>query len=393
MINRRVAAIIEKDIARKMVILSGPRQCGKTTLAKKLAVKTSAYYNWDIANDRKKMRENKMDLDAKLWIFDELHKQHRWRNWLKGVYDEHSEDHSLLVTGSARLELYGKGGDSLQGRYYQHHLHPFTLAEITKRKDFNWEQIQHLPEKHTVVGQTALEELLEFGGFPEPFLGKSVEEAERWRLNYSERIVQDEVRSLENIQQLDRMELLFDVLPKRVGAVLSINNLREDLECSFHTVKNWIQIFERLYGVFRIYPYGGEKLKAVKKEAKLYLWDWARVENAGARFENLVALHLLRLSHWMEDIHGKKCELRYFRSTVGKEVDFVMLLQGRPWFCVEAKTQDQDLDPGSKYFLERTKVPFAFQISLQGKKDQAVGKINDCTVRLVSAARFLENLP
>lgn len=398
LISRRISPKIIEDLEQKMVQLAGPRQCGKTTLAKQLippGAKYKSYYNWDIDDDRKKLMTSQLDPDSPIWILDEIHKNRRWRNWLKGVYDEHHDSHQILVTGSAKLELYSRGGDSLQGRYYEHHLHPITLSELAGEPylDAPESNLFNHPIPKRDVHQSLLLDLLKLGGFPEPLSRGSETQAKRWRLSYGTRLVQDEVRSLEQVQDLARIELLFDQLHLTVGSVLSINSLREDLEVSFNTAKKWIEIFERLYGVFRVLPYGPSRLKAVKKESKLYFWDWSRVESESSRFENLVAVHLLRWIHWMRDVLGEKYELRYFRTTVGHEVDFVVLKDRKPILAVEVKTDDRPLDAGLKYLLERIGIPNAFQISLKGEKDYVAPKVKNTAVRLCPAHRFLIQLP
>lgn len=255
------------------------------------------------------------------------------------------------------------------------------------------EEPRWLTEPARALSQDVLLQLMALGGFPEPFTSGSAREAARWRAGYGARLVREDVRDLEAIQDLTRLELLFDRLPATVGSPLSINALREDLEVAFATVKKWIDVFERLYASFTVPPFGPPRIKAVKKEAKLYLWDWARVEDEGARFENLVAAHLQRFVHWLQDVEGARAELRYFRSPKGHEVDFVVLVKGKPWFAVEAKLDDRPLDPNLSYLLERAPIPHAYQVTLRGKKDHLAPSINGCRVRVLPAAKFLAMFP
>ena len=399
MLTRRILQAIQKDLSRKMVLLAGARRCGKTTIGRALAKSMKGqYYNWDIASDRKKIRKYELDPDAGLWVFDEIHKMRHWRNWLKGLFDEHQGHHQILVTGSAKLEVYGRGGDSLQGRYYLHHLHPFTFSELQQIPQANTtiniiDGIPKLPINAKKGAEKLLRQLENMGGFPEPFLSASTTEAARWRTSYFHRLVEEEVRSLEGIKNLDQMELLLDRLPETVGSVLSINSLREDLEVAFETVKNWIRIFENLFSVFRIPPFGPAKIKAVKKEQKLYFWDWAAVPDMAHRFENLIAVHLMRLCHWCEDLYGEKVELRYFRTRMGHAVDFILLRKGKPWVAIEVKDSDRPVDPNLKYLLQKVSFPYAFQISRLGIKDYETESIGGCRVRVMPAIRLLANLP
>ncbi|MDD5658278.1 MAG: ATP-binding protein [Elusimicrobia bacterium] len=394
MIARRIEPLVLQDLEKKMVLISGPRQCGKTFLAKHIVGRLGGrLYNWDSDADRQILRRGTMDAAARLWALDEVHKNRRWRNWLKGLYDADGSKHSILVTGSARLELYGRGGDSMQGRYFAHRLHPFTLSEIERvlfPADHVW-----LKELSPVGSgaQACLRDLLNLGGFPEPFLSGSARHAGRWRLAYGSLLVREEVRDLEAVQDLERMELLFERLEKTVGSPLSLNALRDDLEVAHGTLRNWVSIFERLYGIFRVPPFGPPRIQAVKKEAKAYYWDWGRVPDAGARFENMIAVHLLRLVHWLQDCEGRKAELRYFRTRAGHEVDFVVLLDGRPWCAVEAKLGERPVEGSLQYFVHRVPVHAAFQVSMEGTKDYLAPPVGGVRVRVLPAATFLMNLP
>lgn len=392
-ITRRIATQIAKDLEKKMVLLAGPRQCGKTTLAKTFLKKRKGhYYNWDILEDKRLIKNNEIDRESKLWIFDEVHKYKPWRNWLKGLYDQHGEKHQILVTGSAKLDVYRRGGDSLQGRYYFHRLHPFTLSEylqIDSTKNSSNEVINLDEIGSTKGSQEALNDLFNLSGFPEPLFSGSQDECKRWQFAYNERLVREDITDLERVYELDKIELLLEHLPKTVGSPLSINSLREDLEINHQTVSNWLDIFEKTYASFRILPFGSSKIKAVKKERKLYLWNWAQVSDPGARFENLIALHLLRLVHYMIDCKGIKAELRFFRDDRKREVDFIVLKNGKPWFVVESKLSAHSLDSNLKYLLERVNIPYAFQVHLNGSLDKQVPDINNCKTFLLPASKFL----
>jgi uncharacterized protein len=238
-----------------------------------------------------------------------------------------------------------------------------------------------------------LEGLLAVGGFREPFVAASAKQAARWRLGYATRLVYEDIRDLERIREIERVELLYERLGSIAGGVLSINSLREDLEVAFETARSWIAVLERLDAIFRLAPFGPPRIKSVKKEQKLYFWDWMRAESEGARFENLIAMHLLRLVHWMRDVEGEKVELRYFRTRMGHEVDFVALRAGKPWFAIEVKLVEQALDAGLRYLLERVDVPFAMQVFLRGGRERRVEDVRRSRVRHVSAARLLANPP
>ena len=244
-----------------------------------------------------------------------------------------------------------------------------------------------------VSASKQLSALFELGGFPEPLLRGSERFAARWRLAYASRLVREDLRDAEAFRDLDKIEQLYDRLPALVGAPLSVNGLREDLEVAFDTAEAWLAALERMYAVYRVAPFGPPRIKAVKKAQKLFFWDWARVENESARAENLVMSHLLRLTHWLVDEHGQKAELRFFRDVHGHEVDAVVLHKGKPWMAVEIKLNDAPLDSGLRYFVERVPVPHVFQVAVRGKSDRYLPGIGASGIRMVPAATFLANLP
>ena len=347
---RYLASQVRRDLARKMVFVAGPRQVGKTTLALSLPGASAGYLNWDIAEQRERILKRELP-NSGLWIFDELHKYRSWRNWLKGLYDGRRAGQRILVTGSARLDLYRFGGDSLQGRYHMLRLHPFSAKELGLR---------------TAAG---LNDLLKLGGFPEPFLSGSEVEARRWSREHRNRLVREDVAGLERIQDLGNLELLAMRLPELVGSPLSINALREDLRVSHKTVAGWLQVLERLYTIFRLSPFGAPRIRAVKKEQKHYHFDWSLVPSEPARFENVVASHLLKWVHFEQDALGRDLELRYFRDTDGRETDFVVVEGRRPQLLVECKWGDAEIDRSLRYLKARFPQAEAWQISATGSKD------------------------
>jgi hypothetical protein len=348
--RRYLAAQVEKDLARKMVFVSGPRQVGKTTLARALPGARRGYLNWDIAEDRTRILARELPA-SRLWIFDEIHKYRGWRGLLKGLYDGRRKGQRILVTGSARLELYRHGGDSLQGRYHLLRLHPLSAAELGLGRPSD------------------LEDLLRLGGFPEPFFSGSEVEARRWSREYRSRLVREEVTSLERVQDLGNLELLMMRLPELVGSPLSINALREDLQLAHKTVAGWLRVLERLFALFRLAPLAGPRIRAVKKEQKHYHFDWSVVPTAPERFENLVASHLLKWVHHEQDVRGRDLELRYFRDTDGREVDFVVVERRAPILLVEAKHGDVLPDRNLRYLKLRYPDAEAWQVSATGSKD------------------------
>ena len=338
------------DLARKMVFLTGPRQVGKTTLAKALPGAERGYLSWDIAEDRERMLGRQMPAPL-FWVLDEVHKYRQWRNWLKGLWDGRRKGQRVLVTGSARLDYYRYSGDSLQGRYHLLRLHPLSCAELG------------------ISDVAGLHQLATLGGFPEPFFSGSETEARRWSREHRNRLLREEVRVLERVQDVGTLELLMLRLRELVGSLLSINALREDLQVSHKTLASWLAILERLYAIYRLAPFGTPRVRSIKKAQKHYHWDWSVVTTPGARFENLVASHLLKWVHWQQDTQGHDLDLVYFRDTDGREVDFVVVDGRKPLLLVEAKLGDAPLDKSLRYLHARFPQADAWQVSLEGTQD------------------------
>ncbi len=361
-VPRYLERAVQDALKKKMVLVGGPRQVGKTTFAlgflgKGADEKHPAYLNWDHPSVPPRLRRAELPAGEPLLLLDEIHKYARWRNLLKGIYDTERSRRKIIVTGSARLDYYRKGGDSLAGRYRYFRLHPFSLRELRRSPS-----------------RADLEALLKFGGFPEPLFARNEAEHRIWKRDRISRVVREDLRDLEHVREISLIEHLVDLLPSKVGSPLSIKSLREDLQIDHKTAERWLQILENMYVCFRLSPYGPPRVRAVKKERKLYLWDWSSVEDDGPRFENLVASQLLKYCHWVEDTEGYSMDLRYLRDTDKREVDFVVLRDRRPLLAVECKSGEKAVGAAIRYFAERTPIPHFYQAHL-GERSFATGKI------------------
>ena len=350
--RRYCELFIEKDLIQKMVFIGGPRQVGKTTLSKALChhqFSKSLYLNWDDDKDRHIILNRQWLPDKNLIILDELHKYPLWKSWIKGVYDKKLANQHFLITGSARLDVYRRGGDSLMGRYHYWRLHPLSLDELP-------------PD---ITPFDGLKRLLDYGGFPEPFLKNDEREARRWRRERFDRILTEDLRDLEQIRQIQTLSLFVDLLRRRVGGLVVLSNLATDLQISANTAKHWLSILESLYLTFSVYSYTKNIPRAIQKPPKVYFYDNADVlDEHGPRFENLVATGLLKRLHFLEDYHGYRCSLHYIRDKDGREVDFLTIVEDIPTDLIEVKMNDTTISPSLKYYASKLQPIRAIQIVL-----------------------------
>lgn len=364
----------------KMLFLTGPRQIGKTTFAKNWLSSErveDTYFDWDDPAVRSEYNRNPLYfqniVNAKFKgrpvpiVFDEIHKQKKWKNILKGVYDPNREKVQLLVTGSARLGLYRKSGDSLVGRYFSFQMFPLGLPEAVS--DFSWvleedrplangeSLLEHARKVNNKRVEEGLEKLLTFGGFPEPFLKASVRFHQRWIKEYKTLLTREEVRDLSRISDIRGLEHLIDILPSKVTSPLSINSLREDLGYHHSTLVNWINILRELYLVFTIRPWYRNILRSIRKEAKLFFFDWSSLPDHGKRFENLMAVNLVKMAVRFTEMGLGGFEVMYIRDKEKREVDFTLIKDNKPMALFEAKEGDSEISPSGRYFGKRLGIP------------------------------------
>jgi len=340
-----------------MVFIGGPRQVGKTTLAEAIlsdSFPAGRYLNWDFDEDRQDILKKKWSEDNSLLVFDELHKFPRWKTWIKGIYDVTHTKHSFLITGSARLDVYRRGGDSLVGRYHYWRLHPFTLDEIPKG----------------ISLKDAFRRLMTVGGFPEPFLDGDERSARRWRRERFDRVLREDVRDLESIRNIQLLSMFLDMLRHRVGSSITLSNIATDLQISPKTAKSWLEVLERMYLIFSVRPYTRSLPRAVLKPPKVYFFDNGDViGDEGARFENLVATSLLKRIHFLEDRDGYRYELRYIRDKEGREVDFVVIKEDVLEELIEVKYSDESISKPLIYYSKRLNPKRATQIVANLKRN------------------------
>ena len=338
--NRLINDIILSDLKKKMVIIVGPRQVGKTFLAKQIAkfYKSPVYLNFDNIYDKDIIQKQTWLDTTDLLILDEIHKMPNWKNFLKGVYDTKPENMHLLVTGSARLDTFRQVGDSMAGRFYSHRLLPFSLSELK------------------IVSQSGgnINSLMTNGGFPEPYLGDNDVDVRRWRTQYIDGLIRTDILDFERIHDFKSISLLLELLRHRVGSPLSYQNISNDLRISPNTVKKYIQILEALFIIFRVTPFSTNIARSILKEPKIYFFDNGLVEgDDGARFENFSALSLLKQTFEEVDQLGYTSRLHYLRTKEGKEVDFAVVRDGKIENIIEVKLSDTQIDKNLYYFRNR----------------------------------------
>lgn len=357
-IERNIEKQVQKDLQKKIVLIAGPRQCGKTTLAKRLFSQYD-YLNYDNLDDRADILQGKWDRGKKLIIFDELHKMPKWKSWLKGIYDKESKGASLLVTGSARLNTFKKTGDSLAGRHFYFRLHPFDMKELTTAK-------------YQLSEEEMFQRLLTVGGYPEPFLNGDEKEYRRWRQSHMDIILRQDLIDFEQVKDLRSIELLVQMLRTKVGSGISANSLATDLQKDPKTIQRWLGILEDLFVIFKLTPYCKDISRSVKKEPKYYFYDTGFVQgDSCVKLENLIACALLKESHYRTDVEGRPCSLHFLKIKGGREIDFVLIPEDKSetTLMIEAKWSDSDVSPNFKLFSGAFKKLQQIQLVQELKKE------------------------
>jgi predicted AAA+ superfamily ATPase len=355
---------VTRDLKKKMVFLTGPRQVGKTTLSRLLISKLGGQYlNYDVADDQRLMVQQKWNRRAPLLVLDEIHKMPNWKSWLKGVYDGKPEGQQLLVTGSARLDTFRQSGESLAGRFFGLRLHPISVRE--------WcEQTGATPED-------AVTHLLERGGFPEPCLAADNAEAERWRRQYFDGLVRNDVLEFSRIQEVQAIKLFAQMLRGRVGSPLSLASIARDMQLSPTTLKKYLDILEALYIVFVVRPWHHNIARATLQAPKVYFYDTGLVEgDEGVRFENLIATHLLKHTQYQYDVEGKEVDLHYIRTKDGAEVDFALSNGKALTHLIECKLTDDKPHKALRRFAAEMPNAEAVQVLRDVRHSFDVGRLH-----------------
>ncbi len=392
-------AMLREHLAshRQMALVSGPRQVGKTTTCRNHA---DSYANWDNIDDRELILGGPARLAERIGLaqlrdqipvalFDELHKYPRWKQFLKGFFDSYADQLRIIVTGSSRLDTYRRVGDSLMGRYFLYHMHPFSVAETLHAELADPQRIVHPPKKPEPAEFDAL---WTHGGYPEPFLKRDARFSRRWQNLRSQQLLREDVRDLTQIQQLDQLGMLVKLLDQRSGQQLIYSNLAKDVRVSVDTIRRWVDALTSLHHGFLLKPWFKNVARSLRKEPKWFLRDWAAIEDQGSRAETFIGCHLLKAVDGWNDLGYGKFELAYLRDKEKREVDFIVIRDGQPWFLAEAKYRQTAIAEGLQHFQAQTGAPLAFQVVVDADFVEA-----DCFGRadgpiVVPARTFLSQL-
>lgn len=381
---------------RQMVFLSGPRQVGKTTIAKTFA---SNYLNWEEKETRllilkgAKAVGKSLSLDegrdsGKVLVFDEIHRYQKWKTFLKGFFDIYEKSAKVFATGSAKMDVYKRGGDSMMGRYFPYRIHPLSVAELITTAIPDEKRVVRPPRE---LAATEWNALLEFGGFPEPFTTRQTRFLRKWRALRMEQLLSQDIRDLTKTVEIDQIEALATILANRTGEQLVISSLAHEVTASEPTIKKWVSILKSLYYGFTIKPYYKNIESSIRKTPKWYLRDWSGIADPGKRAETFVACHLLKAVECWTDLGFGDFDLFYVRDRKKREVDFLVTKDKTPWFLAEVKSASEALSGSLAFFQRATCAKHAFQVVLDADYEDA-----DCfektTPAVVPAKTFLSQL-
>lgn len=391
-------ALDEEWLSNRMLFIAGPRQVGKTTYAKnKINQLGGSYFNWDDKKVRNAYALNPSffdneDKSRQLIIFDEIHKMRKWKNILKGAYDVYKSNYRFIITGSAKLDTFRKSGDSLVGRYFLTHMFPLSVGDLINNNFKEYIDADSLlKDAHDVKPKFSKEEmdqLINLGGFPEPFFKNNYSFKRRWTSQHQELLIREDLRDLSNIRSLDAVEHLILLLEPKVSSLCVTDPLARTLEVDFKTIRQWLLQLEKIMLIFSIKPWDKRITRSLHKSSKVYFYDWASVSSPGAKLENFVASQLFKACTLWQDRYGYKYDLNYIRTYDGAEVDFLITCERKPWLLIEVKHGQPDVQSSLHRFKTELNIPALLLTNLpkiNTKKKEGIS--------IMSLERFLSILP
>lgn len=368
--------ILQEHLAhdKQMLFLTGPRQAGKTTLSRLIGEQFQSFYyfNWDVKEDKRLLMQGPLAIggaiqlqqlraENPLVVFDEIHKYRLWKTLLKGFYDTYQEKIRILVTGSAKLNVYRRGGDSLMGRYFLYRIHPLSVRECIRETPLKISETPYVAPKR--ITDDDFNALWEHGGFPDPFLRRTIKFSRRWQALREQQLFREEVRDLSQVHELAELEMVAECLKEYASRRVNLSQLAQKVDVSVNTIKHWLRLLETLYHCFTVRPWSKNIVRSLVKEPKIYLMDWSPITDFGAKAENFVACHLLKAVHFWQDSGLGQFDLFYIRDKDKNEVDFLITQNKQPWCLVEVKYSAQQGPSKQLYrFQEITRAPYAFQV-------------------------------
>ncbi len=411
MFKRCLSDLIQlNEYKDKMRFIAGPRQSGKTTLALNLLKQlhqNKLYFNWDRREIKERYYKNtyfyndeiyKITGSKQKWVcFDEIHKMPKWKDILKDIYDTEKDKIKFIITGSARLDLFRKSGDSLTGRYYLFHLFPLSLIELINKKNkkaiFSTYNINASDFIENVLStplyyQSDMDRLMKYTGFPEPLIESNDNILNMWRNNYLDTVIKEDLRELSALKKIENTAKLIAILPERIGSPLSVNSLINDIQASYPAIKNYLYTLELVYLIFKITPYSKRIIKSITKEQKYYLFDWTRIDEPSIRFENYIAFELFNFVTLLKDHGYGNFELHFVRNRNGEETDFLITLNNNPWILFEVKLNKTDVASHNiRHSKELGDIPL-IQLIYKNNITKKRGK----NIYIISASRFIASM-
>lgn len=402
MIKRLYEAILHEHFQEndQMALMPGPRQCGKTTVAKVLCRQNAngVYLNWDFPDDRELILQgpsalielvnsDRLEAPEGFIALDEIHKLKSWKNYLKGYYDTIKTQVKTLITGSAKLDVFKKAGDSLMGRYFSYRMHPLSVGELLQRP---YEPKELFPPKK--LSDTKWKTLLEYGGFPEPYLKADKRFLNRWSQLRFQQLFDEDIQAFTRITELDKMEIFAKILQRHSGSQMNYSHYAKLVQVDSKTIRNWVNTLKGFYYCFTIQPWHKNVSRSLIKEPKVYLWDWSKIEDTGARHETMMALHLLKAVHFWEDIGLGEYALYFLRDKEQREVDFLVTRNEKPWILVEVKSSGSEkLSPNLRHFQSQIQAEYVFQVAFDLPYED-IDCFSTKKPAIVSARTFLSQL-